>query len=94
MTPLFPLGQVVVTLKIAGASREDEKFHAEVLRCIKRHQSGDFSEMKYAEDVAANQDAIKNGGRILSTFNTSKGVIWIITEQDRSATTVLFPEEY
>ena len=53
MTPLFPLGQVVVTLKIAGASREDEKFHAEVLRCIKRHQSGDFSEMKYAEDVAA-----------------------------------------
>lgn len=47
------------------------------------------------EDKAANDEAVKSGGRILSRYMSAAGEpFWIITEADRSATTVLMPEEY
>ena len=61
---------------------------------MKRHLTGDWGELS-AEDAAANDQAIKDGSRILSNYGLPTGErIWIITEADRSVTTVLFPSEY
>ena len=58
-----------------------------------RHLSGDWGDLD-AEDEAANERALKEGGRLLSAYETEEGKAWIITEADRSATTVLLPSEY
>jgi hypothetical protein len=61
---------------------------------VQRHLAGDFGEV-CAEDAAENELSIKKGFRILSAYRTNKGVrLWIITEADRSSTTILLPEEY
>ena len=47
------------------------------------------------EDIRANEESLRIGGRVLSAYTLSTGVrIWLITERDRSSTTVLLPEEY
>lgn len=58
-----------------------------------RHQRGDFGTVG-AEDVQSNKDAIINGSRILSAYVLGGERVWIITEADRSSTTLLLPEEY
>ncbi len=94
-TGLFRLGRVLLTASIDARAYEDSMFMDEVARCLDRHRAGDFSDMEHPEDVEANKAAIESGeSRIFSTFNTTKGKIWIITEWDRSSTTVLFPEDY
>lgn len=66
----------------------------EMLVGIQRHQAGDWGELT-ASDWAANDRALTQGGRILSAYNATNGTrFWIITEADRSATTVLLPEDY
>ena len=61
---------------------------------IRRHQSGDWGDVD-VDDTQANDKALANDGRLLSAYHTNKGVkLWIITEWDRSITTVLLPEEY
>jgi hypothetical protein len=66
----------------------------DILRGIARHQAGDWGEVS-AEDHQANERALMEGTRILSAYVSAKGVkFWIITEADRSATTVLLPEDY
>lgn len=62
--------------------------------CLSRHFSGDWGEMD-EEDKNANNEALENGTRIFSAFENSDGErLWIITEADRSATTLLLPEDY
>lgn len=46
------------------------------------------------EDKASNEQALIEGSRIMGAYQTCKGKIWIITEADRTATTILFPSEY
>ena len=66
----------------------------EILRALDRHASGDWGEL-CPDDQQTNEDAIKNGTRLFSAYRSTKGVrFWVITEADRSATTVLLPEEY
>jgi len=66
----------------------------EIIKSICRHLSGDWGEI-CKEDWDLNNEAVEMGYRILSVYTTSKGVnFWIITEADRSATTILLPEEY
>ena len=61
---------------------------------LDRHARGDWGEVD-AEDKQANQDALVHGERLLSAYRTSLDVrIWVITEADRSVTTILLPEEY
>lgn len=85
---LFKPGQVVAT---PGAIKAMETNNCQSLDLLTRHLSGDWGE----EDAKANQDALKNGERILSVYPLEDGRrIWIITERDRSATTFLLPEEY
>jgi len=61
---------------------------------VQRHLACDWGEV-CDEDKAENELSIKEGFRILSAYRTNKGVrIWVITESDRSATTILLPSEY
>lgn len=86
---LFPLGQTVMTPGV-----RDGIPPSEMMQALRRHARGDWGEL-CNEDREANDLALKNGARLLSSYQSSSGVkFWIITEWDRSATTVLLPEEY
>ncbi len=66
----------------------------EMSLAIARHLQGDWGELD-DEDKQANDEALKAGSRLLSAYRTKSGTkFWIITEADRSATTVLLPNEY
>ena len=85
----FVLGRTVIT-RGALDSFDGEDVHAG----IARHASGDWGDL-CPEDKQANDDALRVGARLLSAYHTNGGrKFWIITEADRSATTVLLPEEY
>jgi len=66
---------------------------SDVLDCLRRHARGDFGDL-CSEDFDANLDAIANGERILSAYHCGDHKIYVITEADRSATTLLLAEEY
>ena len=85
----FPLGQTVIT------SNAKETLHLEdVQTAIGRHVGGDWGEC-CPEDVQCNDEALQEGARLLSVYRDRSGTkFWIITEWDRSATTVLLPEDY
>ena len=89
VNPPFPLGQVVATpaaLKLVPPEV--------LLQWLHRHQTGDWGVVG-PEDWAANDRALTDGDRLLSSYLTGGGTkVWIITEWDRSVTTVLLPEEY
>jgi hypothetical protein len=87
----FALGQTFITpgaeeaLQIAGQTATE---------FLRRHMSGDWGELS-DEDVRENEFSLKEGLRLLSAYQTGKGQkLWIITEADRSATTILLPSEY
>ncbi len=85
----FALGRTVITRGALDALESED-----VLAGIARHASGDWGEL-CAEDKQANDDALRVGARVLSAYHTESGQkFWIITEADRSITTVLLPEEY
>ena len=87
----FPLGQIVAT---PGALRALQKAEQLPAAFLNRHVQGDWGEL-CDEDKKANDVSLQHGYRILSTYTTSAGDrIWILTEADRSATTILMPEEY
>lgn len=89
----FRLGQIVMTRSIAIDVEESAKFAREVTKALRRYASGDWGDT-CAEDAQMNNEAVNGGDRILAAYNTSNGKIWIITEWDRSATTILYPEDY
>lgn len=64
-----------------------------LLDILQRHATGDWGEL-CDDDRAANDAALLDGSRLLSAYTVEGERIWIITEADRSATTVLLPEEY
>ena len=87
----FMLGRVLATPGALHALAEAGESGAPFLY---RHQSGDWGNV-CEDDAQANEQALKDGSRLLSSYKTAKGVrIWIITEADRAATTLLLPEEY
>jgi hypothetical protein len=67
---------------------------AEMQTFLSRHHRGDWGDLD-EEDKEANDQSLINGSRLLSAYHSAKGIkVWIITEADRSATTVLLPSEY
>ena len=87
----FPLGQVVVT---PGALQALEEAGQSPVDFLRRHVVGDWGELG-EEDQAENELSVVRGFRILSSYTLSTGEkLWIITEADRSATTLLLPDEY
>jgi hypothetical protein len=90
----FSLGQVVWTAGINHTISENEQFTKEVLKALKQYVNGDWGILD-KHDKKLNDDAVKyNNDRILAKYNTCEGSIYIITEYDRSVTTILFPSEY
>ena len=63
------------------------------LSLLSRHCSGDWGELDH-QDRRENERSIKNGWRIVSSYPAGEKKVWIITEADRSVTTILLPEEY
>jgi len=86
---LFPLGQIVATPGALAALDSDTILHA-----LCRHASGDWGDL-CEEDIAENALSLCQGFRLLSAYEyADKPKFWIITEADRSVTTVLLPSEY
>lgn len=90
---MLPLGQTVMTRGVAFHCDEDMEAKFQMLECLQRHRQGDWGDV-CTEDKQANDDALKHGDRILSAYAINGKKIWIITEWDRSVTTILFPDEY
>lgn len=91
--PLFALGQIVAT---PGALTALGKAGQTPLEFLERHVLGDWGELD-DEDRKENQLSLKRGFRLLSSYRTSsedRTKVWVITEADRSVTTLLLPEEY
>ena len=87
MKPRFPIGKTYAT---PGALALD----VDLTKYLHRHHCGDWGEELCAEDKQANEHSLKDGTRLLSRYSTPGGSIYIITEWDRSMTTILLPEEY
>ncbi|MCI0623788.1 MAG: hypothetical protein L0387_19380 [Acidobacteria bacterium] len=87
--PKFELGRVVIT-QGAKATLPPEDVHA----AIHRHARGDWGELD-EPDIAANERALLDGDRLVSVYSSTNGVrFYVITEWDRSFTTILLPDEY
>lgn len=91
----FALGQVVMTAGVIQKVDNDPDFAAFILSCMVRYKKNDWGTLD-KEDKAENDRALVLGNRLLAAYiypadNTK---IWIITEWDRSVTTILFPSEY
>jgi hypothetical protein len=89
MGPL-PLGRLVAT---PGALRVLREAGEDPLRYLSRHASGDWGDLD-THDRRENERSLKHGWRVLSSYPIREKTIWIITEADRSVTTILLPEEY
>ena len=87
---LFPMGNLYIT-----RHAKEVVSHDDVQTFIKRHLDGDWG-LVGAEDWEANEQALALGLRILSIYKTTteEQLVWVITEADRSATTILLPDEY
>ena len=89
MGPL-PLGRVLATpgaLQLLRDAGEDPFGY------LARHASGDWGELA-PHDRRENERSLKHGWRVLSSYPVGEGRVWVITEADRSVTTLLLPDEY
>ena len=84
----FPLGQVAITANASLRLSTEE-----VMTALSRHASGDWGDL-CPEDTLANDDALNQGGRLFSAYGQGEERFWIISEADRSVTTILLPEDY
>ncbi|MFK5950681.1 MAG: hypothetical protein QM500_18165 [Methylococcales bacterium] len=93
--PKFPLGKVVLTQGILNLIIKEGLLPEDY---INRHSQCDWSDMS-DDDQLSNADALDDGLRIFSSYKLDKGIysadsVWVITEHDRSVTTILLPMEY
>ena len=91
INPLFHLGDVVATPQSIYVLSESGM---SVQSLLQRHATGDWGDL-CTEDTQANNDALQYGDRLLSSYVLSESCkVWVITEYDRSVTTILLPSEY
>ena len=99
INPAFSTGQIVATRGVYDFACENPDFAKFIQQSLNRHIKGDWGEVD-EEDKQTNDQALKQGSRLLSSYNDDRfpkngvATIWIITEADRGATTILFPDEY
>ncbi len=85
----FQFGATTATTRVMDTIDPDDAMVA-----LMRHGRGDWGDVN-EEDWKANNQALKDGGRLLSVYRSLERIrFWIITEADRSATTILLPEDY
>jgi len=95
----FKTGQIVATRGAYDLACENPDFARFIQKSLNRHVKADWGDVD-DEDKQTNDQALKEGTRLLSAYNDDRfpkngiSTIWIITEADRSATTILFPDEY
>lgn len=93
----FAIGQLVATAGVVRTMEESKAFEAFAKSSFRRYLTGDWGELD-ASDKASNDSAVANNDdRILAAYTNAEHPewkLWIITEWDRSATTLLFPSEY
>ena len=86
---LFLLGKIVATQNALGKLTAPD-----ILNALRPHHAGDWGDLD-DHDRQVNERALSVGGRLCSVYYSGSGLkFWIITEADRSATTVLMPEDY
>jgi hypothetical protein len=90
MAPFSPLGRVVAT---PGAIALIEAARIDPVHLLQRHQSGDWGDLA-KEDWHENDYAVGRPLRIFSAYGKQPDRLWVITEADRSVTTILRPDEY
>ena len=96
---LFETGPIVSTMGIREIMLSSTEAADTIQRCLERHRNGDWGDL-CDDDKAMNNESLvieKSGGwadRLFSSYETDFGKIYIITEYDRSVTTILLPEEY
>lgn len=88
---LFPLGRAVATPPALDFLR---KHKVDPLALLARHHKGDWGEGVDKGDWKANNNAVLDGERILSAYKVADEQVWIITEANRSVTTILMPNDY
>ncbi len=88
--PLFSTGQIVAT---PGALALLGREGIPPVALLRKHVTGDWGECG-KDDTQANVEALQLSLRIFSVYSVGKGKVWVITEADRSSTTLLLPEEY
>ncbi len=99
INPSFPTGQIVVSRGGYDLACQNPGFARFIQKSLNRHVECDWGDVD-DEDKQTNDQALKQGTRLLSAYNDDRfpkngiATIWIITEADRSATTILFPDEY
>jgi len=91
--PLFPLGRVVATTALLGELEAAGIEEPALGALLERHRGGDWGELP-AEDIFSNDEAVVSGQRILSSYSLAEVRVWVITEWDRSVTTLLRPEDH
>lgn len=85
----FKLGRIMSTPNALNQLTSED-----VLQALQRHQAGDWGDVD-EHDRQANERALVENARLLSVYRSATGVkFWLITEADRSSTTVLLPEDY
>ena len=90
MAALFPLGRLVATpgaIDLLRSAGEDL-----LPALLKRHQSGDWGDVP-DEDARENEFSVRHGFRIVSSYRVAGERLWIVTEADRSTTTLLLPSD-
>jgi hypothetical protein len=90
MTTPLSLGKVVAT---PGALKLFMESGGHPFDYLARHATGDWGDL-CAFDRRQNETALRDGYRVFSSYDVPAGKVWIITEADRSVTTILLPEEY
>ena len=89
----FSLGKLVMTRAVHDKMNGDIDFAIGVLESFERYQHCDWGDLSES-DQAENEQALKEGERIFGLYNIGNEKVYIITEWDRSVTTILFPYEY
>lgn len=89
----FSLGKLVMTKAVHDKMNNDIDFAIGMLDSMERYRSCDWGDL-CSEDKAENEQALRNGERIFALHNIGNEKIYIITEWDRSVTTILFSHEY
>lgn len=95
MEKRFETGPWVVTKAVADRMKEDENFQNFVKLCIGRYLRQDWGNLSDGDREANDLAALDGSERIFASYKYKDDEkVWIITEWDRSATTILFPEDY
>ncbi len=93
-TSVIPLAKFRLGKIVSTPNALDHLTQADILLAIQRHQAGDWGDVS-ENDRQENELSLKQRGRLWSVYHSANGIkFWLITEANRSHTTVLMPEDY